>query len=168
MTGLLVAAASTPVAVALGLRTSVRRSKQGELRRRTIEALGVLRDVIEADGAIPYAADGIVEVLHLRSCHFEAAQPGADAVAVMDRDGAFEQRVQHRDRSGLLLPDAAHLPVGQGRFTMVPHPERSSTIEERLVAVSIAAVATMAIDAARRSRHPGEAPAPAAAPVQDP
>jgi hypothetical protein len=139
----LTVAAGTPAAAAavvVALRRSVRRSHQADLRGRTVHALKALSDVIEAGGAIPYAADALAEVLDLEYCKWEAAPAGAGGVPVLARDGHLDGRIQHRDRIGLLLPALVHLPAGPGRFALL-RPGRSATLEERLVAVAIALLA---------------------------
>jgi hypothetical protein len=133
---------ATPAVVAagaVGLRRSARRARVVTDRRRTIVALQVLCSVAEAGGAVPYAADGLAEVLHLRACHYEDAPPGAGGVPVLGPDGSLSGRIHRRDRFGLLIPDQAHLGAASGgRFALVGHPERSTSLEERLVAAAIA------------------------------
>ena len=71
---LLAAPAAFAVAGVAGiasLRRSVRRSRVVADRHRTILALRALRSVAEAGASVPDAADALVEVLHLRSCHYE-------------------------------------------------------------------------------------------------
>ena len=139
----MIAVAAVPAAVTAGaaaLRRSARRSKHREARARTARALRSLRDVAAAGGAAPYAADALVEVLHLRSCRWEAAPAGADGEPVLDDGDLVAGRVLRRNRSGLLLPPITHLAGGGGRFVLVPHPDRSVTLEERLVASVIAAL----------------------------
>jgi hypothetical protein len=135
--------AAMPAAAAAGaaaLRRSTRRSKAVEHRTRTVRALRSLRDVAAAQGAAPYAADALVDVLHLRSCRWAPGPAGIGGAPVLDESGRMDGRIQQRDRSGLLLPEVTHLAAGGGHFVLVPHPERSVTLEERLVATSIAAL----------------------------
>lgn len=129
------------VAGAAALHRSTRRSKVVEVRTRTVRALRAVREVANAEGALPYAADALVEVLHLRACRWEPRPAGEDGVEVLDADGRLSGSIQRRDRGGALLPDPTHLAAGGGRFVLLPHPERSVTVEERLVAAAIAAVA---------------------------
>jgi len=136
----LVAAPAVVVAGAAALRRSTRRSRMVEARSRTRVALRALRDVASAGGAVPYAADALVEVLHLRACRWEPGPAGEDGIAVLDADGRLSSHIQRLDRGGALLPDPTHLATAEGRFVLLPHPERSVTREERLVAVSIAAL----------------------------
>ena len=141
--------AAAPAAVAAGaaaLRRSTRRSKEVEARHRTIDALRAVRDVAEADGAVPYAADALIEVLHLLACRWEPGPAGNGGVAVLDHDGRLSTLVQQRDRGGILLPEVIHLAAGGGRFVLVPHPERSVTLEERVAAATIAALVSAAAD----------------------
>lgn len=128
------------VLLVLWLRRSTRRSKVVADRQRTVHALKVLQSVAAADSAIPYVADGLVEVLHLRACRYEAAPAGAGGVPVLQADGHLSSSVQRHDRSGLLLPDVAHLAAPNGRFVLLGHPERGTTAEERLVAVTMVAM----------------------------
>ena len=140
--------AAAPAAVAAGaaaLRRSTRRSKAVEARHRTVEALRSVRDVAEAGGAVPYAADALIEVLHLLACRWEPGPAGSGGVPVLDHEGRLSTQVQQRDRSGLLLPEVTHLAAGGGRFVLVPHPERSITLEERVAAITIAALVTAAV-----------------------
>lgn len=135
--------AAVPAAAAAGaaaLRRSTRRSKAVEARTRTARALRSLRDVAGAGGAVPYAADALVDVLHLRRCRWEAGPAGAGGEPALDEAGRLSGHVLRRDRFGLLLPEITHLAAGAGHFVLVPHPERSVTLEERLVAASIAAL----------------------------
>jgi hypothetical protein len=150
----LVVIAGAAVALALGLGSSTRRAQQAEVRRRTIAALGVLQSVARAGAAVPYAADGIAEVLHLRRCRYEARPAGEDGVPVLAPGGGLSGRILRRDRGGLLLPDLVHLPAGAGRFALVGHPERSTTIEERVIAGSIAAMTAAMLEEQRRPAEP--------------
>jgi hypothetical protein len=138
-----IALAIAPAVVAAGaaaLRRSTRHAKVVEVRTRTVRALRAVREVAAADGAVPYAADALVEVLHLRACRWEPRPAGEGGAAVLDADGRLSGTIQRRDRGGALLPDPTHLAAAGGRFVLVPHPERSVTVEERLVAAVIAAL----------------------------
>ena len=111
-------------------------------RRRTVAALRALHDVAGAAGAAPYAADALRDVLHLRTCRYEAGPAGAGGVPILDEQGALSSRVPRRTRDGsLVLPEVVHLAAGAGRFVLVPEPGSATTLEERLVAVAIAALA---------------------------
>lgn len=137
--------AAAPAAIAAGaaaLRRSTRRSKVVEARHRTVEAIRSIRHVAEAGGAVPYAADALIEVLHLRACRWEPRAAGSGGEPVLDAEGRLSTHIQQRDRGGLLLPEVTHLAAGGGRFVLVAHPERSVTLEERVAASAIAALVT--------------------------
>ena len=85
----------------------------------------------------------LTELLDLRSCQFEAF-PFTDPLPRLERTGVVSVMEYHGRDHGFALPaDGVELPVlGRGnvlgRFVLVPRPDTTVTLEQRVVAVAIA------------------------------
>ena len=85
----------------------------------------------------------LTELLSLRSCQFEAF-PFSHPLPRLERSGVISVMEYRGPDSGFALPaDGAELPVlGRGnvlgRFVLVPEPNTTVTLEQRVVAVAIA------------------------------
>ena len=84
----------------------------------------------------------LTELLGLRSCQFEAF-PFTHSLPRLERSGVVSV-MEYRGDHGFALPaDGAELPVlGRGnvlgRFVLIPRPDTTVTLEQRVVAVAIA------------------------------
>ena len=84
----------------------------------------------------------LTELLRLRSCQFEAF-PFTHPLPRLERSGVVSVMEYHGDRGFALPADGAELPVlGRGnvlgRFVLIPRPDTTVTLEQRVVAVAIA------------------------------
>ena len=89
------------------------------------------------------AQNELTELLSLRICQFEAF-PFSHPLPRLERSGVVSVMEYHGPDRGFALPaDGAELPVlGRGnvlgRFVLVPEPDTTVTLEQRVVAVAIA------------------------------
>jgi hypothetical protein len=92
---------------------------------------------------IQTAQNELTELLRLRSCQFEAF-PFTHPLPRLERSGVVAVMEYHGPDGGFALPaDGAELPVqGRGnllgRFVLVPLPDTTVSLEQRVVAVAIA------------------------------
>lgn len=109
-----------------------------------------------ASEMIMAAQNELSELLELDTCQFEAF-PFSRAFPRLERTGVISV-MEYHDGGFALPPDGVELPVlGRGnvlgRFVLVPRPGTTVTLEQRIVAVSIADHVGAALSAPE-SRHP--------------
>ena len=148
MTTAVVVALLGLVPVVVAVHAAGARRQALDHRRRTVRALHHLTDTIDAPST-DAVARGLSDVLHLRGCRYEPDDPDDGLPAILD-DGSLDAVVQHRDRSGIVLPERTVLACGAGRFVLLGDPGVGTTVEERLVAVAMAGLV-----APQRQRHSG-------------
>ena len=91
----------------------------------------------------------LVDVLHLRSCWYEAVPSPIDP-PVLRPDGSLSSLVQHRVPGGTILPELVALEVPDGgRYILVGDPAIGTTPEERLIASTSVAAVRLSPPAAR-------------------
>jgi hypothetical protein len=97
----------------------------------------------EASEILLSAQSELTDLLHLRSCRFEA-QPFLPGLPRLERSGYIDTRVRRLAERGFELPaEGVELPVygrGQplGRFVLEPTPGVGISLEQRVVAVALA------------------------------
>lgn len=126
-----------------------------ERRRSTLRATRRLISLIEecsalddADAVPERIAAGLVDVLQLEGCWFEAGE-NVPGLPELTRDGNVTARVQRRVRGGLALPPLVAIPVqGRegpiGRFMLEADESVGLSPERRHVAVAMAQLAAVA------------------------
>jgi hypothetical protein len=138
------------VGLAVGQLASYRRHPLRTGERPSDEIRRIHRVAVMGEPGRHTAADMIMaaqtelsQLLNLRSCQFEAF-PFTHLLPRMERTGVVAVMEYRGPDAGFALPaEGAELPVqGRGhvigRFVLVPQPNTSATLEQRVVAVAIA------------------------------
>jgi hypothetical protein len=124
--------------------------------RRLIALLEEFSALDDADTVAERVAAGLVDVLQLQGCWFEAGET-VRGVPEMSRDGYVPARVQRRVGGGLALPPLVAMPVQGpegpiGRFMLEADESVGLSPERRHVAVAMAQLVAVARPARGRGR----------------